>query len=146
MNPVVPSMRHKKDFIMYPRNIISWLPTFIFTLLVSLGTYADQSSSIPAPSVWENKSGSTLQIDSIASDGLMTGSYINRAAGYGCQNISYPVTGWADGTALTFNTLWESIAESCNSITAWAGLLDQGQISSLWNLTINGSTSTSQIV
>lgn len=77
---------------------------------------------------------------------LITGSYINRAADYSCQNISYPVTGWAYGAALTFNTLWESASESCNSITALTGFLNQGQISTLWNLTINGSSITSQIV
>ena len=128
------------------RNTISLVASFILTLFLSVVSFADQSTSIPAPSVWENQNGSTLQIDSIGSDGLITGTYINRAAGYSCQNISYPVTGWAYGTALTFNTLWESISESCNSITAWAGFLSQGQISTLWNLTINGSTSTSQII
>ena len=131
---------------MYARNTISLFSSFIFTLFLSATSFADQSASIPAPSVWENQSGSTLQIDSIGSDGLITGTYINRASGYGCQNISYPVTGWAYGTALTFNTLWESASESCNSITAWAGFLSQGQISTLWNLTINGSTSASQII
>lgn len=131
---------------MYARNTISLFSSFIFTLFLSATSFADQSTSIPAPSAWENQSGSTLQIDSIGSYGLITGTYINRASGYGCQNISYPVTGWAYGTALTFNTLWESASESCNSITAWAGFLSQGHISTLWNLTINGSTSASQII
>ena len=131
---------------MHLRSTLGLFFSFIFILFLSSSSYADQSTSIPVPSVWENQSGSTLQIDSIGNDGLITGSYINRASGYSCQNISYPVTGWAYGTALTFNTLWESVSESCNSITAWAGFLSQGQISTLWNLTINGSTSTSQIV
>jgi hypothetical protein len=131
---------------MHSRHLISLFSGFIFTLFFSLSTYADQPSSVPIPSVWENQSGSTLQIDSVGSDGLITGTYINHAAGYGCQNVSYPVTGWVYGTALTFNTLWESVSESCNSITAWAGFLYQGQISTLWNLTINGSSSSSQII
>jgi hypothetical protein len=146
VNSLLPSVRQKKDFIMHTRSIFSLLSGLIFTLLFSLSAYADSPSSIPVPSVWENQSGSTLQINSVGSDGLIAGTYVNRAAGYGCQNISYPVTGWVYGTALTFNTLWESVAESCNSITAWAGFLYQGQISTLWNLTINGSSSTSQII
>lgn len=96
---------------MHTRNIFSLLSGLIFTLLFSLSTYADSPSSIPVPSVWENQSGSTLQINSLGSDGLITGTYVNHEAGYGCQNISYPVTGWVYGTALTFNTIWESDAE-----------------------------------
>jgi hypothetical protein len=121
--------------------------TVIFTL-ISFSVYADENESVSlkALSAWTNQSGSTLYIDTIGSNGLLTGTYINRAAGYGCQNISYPVTGWVYGTAITFNTIWQSTTESCNSITAWTGFYYQGQINTLWQLTINGSTSTSQII
>lgn len=121
--------------------------TVIFTL-ISFSVYADENESVSlkALSAWTNQSGSTLYIDTIGSNGLLTGTYINRAAGYSCQNISYPVTGWVYGTAITFNTIWQSTTESCNSITAWTGFYYQGQINTLWQLTINGSTSTSQII
>lgn len=102
--------------------------------------------TLQALSAWTNQSGSTLYIDSIGSNGLLTGTYINRAAGYGCKNISYPVVGWVYGTAITFNTLWRSTTESCNSITAWTGFYYNGKIDTLWQLTINGSSSTSQII
>ncbi len=120
----------------------------IVTVLFSISVYADsnQSTSLQALSAWTNQSGSTLYIDAIGSNGLLTGTYINRAQGYGCQNISYPVTGWVYGTAITFNTIWQSTTESCNSITAWTGFYYQGKISTLWQLTINGSTNTSQIL
>lgn len=116
--------------------------------LISIFAYSDegQPSSLSALSAWTNQSGSTLYIDTIDSNGLLTGTYINRAAGFSCQNISYPVTGWVYGTAITFNTLWQSTAESCNSITAWTGFYYQGQLSTLWQLVINGSTNTSQII
>lgn len=122
--------------------------TVVITMLFSISVYADshQSTSLQALSAWTNQSGSTLYIDTIGSNGLLTGTYINRASGYGCQNISYPVTGWVYGTAITFTTIWQSTTESCNSITAWTGFYDQGKISTLWQLTINGSTSTSQII
>ena len=122
------------------------LTTLIVSLMFITASHADFRESIPSPSVWNNQSGSTLTIDSIDSTGLITGSYINRASGYGCQNIPYPVTGWAYGTAITFNTIWQSGSESCNSITAWSGFLYSGKISTLWSLTINGSSSTSQII
>jgi hypothetical protein len=120
----------------------------VVTVLFSISAYADSSrtTSLQALSAWTNQSGSTLYIDTIGSNGLLTGTYINRAQGYACKNISYPVTGWVYGTAITFNTIWQSTTESCNSITAWTGFYYQGKISTLWQLTINGSTSTSQIL
>ena len=128
-------------------NIKHTIIAVLFTLL-SFSAYAEQnvSSSLKALSAWTNQSGSTLYINNIGSNGLLAGTFINRAAGYGCQNISYPVTGWVYGTAIVFNTIWQSTTESCNSITAWTGFYYQGQISTLWQLTINGSTSTSQII
>lgn len=120
----------------------------ITAALFSISVHADsnQPASLKALSAWTNQSGSTLYIDSVGSDGLLTGTYINRAAGYGCQNISYPVTGWVYGTAITFNTVWKSTTQSCNSITAWTGFYYKGAISTLWQLSVNGSSSTSQIL
>ncbi len=109
-------------------------------------TQADTGNKLQALSAWTNQSGSTLYIDSIDGNGLLTGTYINRASGYYCQNISYPVSGWVYGTAITFTTIWQSTTESCNSITAWTGFLYQGQIQTLWQLVLNGSSSTGQIL
>lgn len=126
--------------------------TLLMSLLFSLSACADSSNtdssstSILVPSSWVNQDGSTLSITSVDSAGQITGIYINGAAGYNCQNIVYPVTGWIYGTAITFDTKWQSAIESCNSITSWAGFLYQGEISTFWNLTLNGSTSTSQII
>ena len=122
------------------------LSILVVSLLFSTVSQADSGVGIPTPSAWDNQSGSTLTINSIDSTGLITGTYINRAPGYDCQNIAYPVTGWAYGTAITFNTIWQSGSESCNSITAWTGFLYSGKLSMLWSLTINGSSSTSQIL
>ena len=124
----------------------SLLCALILSLFTVLPSYANPTTAIQVPSAWTNQSGSTLYINTIDSSGQISGSYINRATGYGCQNVAYPVTGWAYGSAITFNTLWKSVAESCNSITAWAGFLYKGQISTLWNVTVNGSSSTSQII
>lgn len=118
-------------------------------LIVVTATIATGQTTTPAVqslSAWTNQSGSTLYIDSIDSTGKLTGHYINRAAGYACQNISYPVTGWVFGTAITFTTIWQSSTESCNSITSWTGFYYNGKISTLWQLVINGSTTTQQII
>jgi len=126
-----------------------YLITLLMSLLFSLSACADSSNStntITVPSSWANQDGSTLSITGVDSAGQITGIYINGAAGYNCQNIVYPVTGWIYGTAITFDTKWESTIESCNSITSWAGFLYQGEINTFWNLTVNGSTSTSQII
>ncbi len=118
-------------------------------ILASTTAFADQTAvpSVQSLSAWTNQSGSTLYIDAIdPNTGVMTGHYINRAAGFNCQNISYPVTGWIYGTAITFTTKWQSATESCNSITSWTGFYYQGKISTLWQLVVNGSTSTQQII
>lgn len=106
---------------------------------------AQPAGKLQALSAWTNQSGSTLYIDSVGSNGQVTGTYINRAVGFQCQNISYPVTGWIFGSAITFTTIWQSTTESCNSITAWTGFANNGQLQTLWQLIINGSTSTTQI-
>lgn len=121
------------------------LSILLLSALFSFSVCAD-NSNIPVPSSWENTEGSTLTISSINADGQISGTYINRAVGYKCQNIGYPVTGWIYGTAITFDTKWESSQESCGSITSWAGFLYQGQLSTFWNLTQDGSSSTSQIL
>lgn len=107
--------------------------------------HAASPEKFQAYSAWTNQSGSTLYIDNIESNGLLTGTYINRASGYLCQNISYPVTGWIYGSAITFTTIWKSTTESCNSITSWTGFYYQGQIQTLWQLVISGSSSTDEI-
>ena len=122
----------------------------VILMLISAFGYSNEMKSDPigltASSAWTNQDGSTLYINSVGSNGQITGTYINRAPGYSCQNISYPVTGWIYGTAITFTTIWQSSTESCNSITAWTGFYYNGEIATLWQLTINGSTSTSQII
>lgn len=127
----------------------------VFALVMGMvsAAYADDASpsasqALQALSAWTNQSGSILFIDQVAPNGQMTGRYINRAAGYHCQNIPYPVTGWIypNQTGITFTTLWKSPQESCNSITSWTGFYYNGKISTLWQLVVNGSTNTGQIL
>ncbi len=105
-----------------------------------------QPQAIQSSTAWTNQSGSTLYIESVNPTGQITGHYINRAQGYGCQNTPYPATGWIYGTAITFTVKWENAVESCNSVTSWTGFYYQGAITTLWQLVINGSTSKDQII
>ena len=152
LDPAVLLWGNKNNEVTMPKTLIGRLFSIVTVSLICItATYADSGTSIPAPTIptpsaWDNQSGSTLTISSISSSGLITGTYTNRESGYGCQNIAYPVTGWAYGTAITFNTIWQNASESCNSITAWTGFLYQGKMSTLWSLTINGSSSTAQII
>jgi hypothetical protein len=152
LDPAVLLWDNKNKEVTMRKTLIGRLFSIVIVSLICItATYADSgvsisAHSIPTPSAWDNQSGSTLTINPISSTGLITGTYTNRASGYGCQNTAYPVTGWAYGTAITFKTIWQNASESCNSITAWTGFLNQGKMSTLWSLTINGSSSTAQIV
>lgn len=101
-------------------------------------------------SAWQNQGGSTLYIEDIDSEGGITGIYINRAAGFGCQNTPYPLTGWVleNTNTITFTVKWENTSANCQSLTAWTGFFssDCQTISTLWQLVVNGTTSTNQIL
>lgn len=95
---------------------------------------------------WVNQRGSTLYITRTSPSGQFEGTFINRAAGFRCQNSPYPVVGWRYGTAITFSVKWQNPQESCNSITAWTGFISGGTMTTLWQLVPNGATSTRQIM
>ena len=127
-----------------------FLAVFFSTLISLLASFAtiaaeNEAVSISASTQWINELGSVLTITTIDSTGLLTGNYVNKAAGYPCKDTAYPVTGWVDGTAIIFNTLWINSTESCNSITAWTGFYYNNQISTLWQLVEDGATAVSQI-
>ena len=114
-------------------------------LAVSFAAVAP-AQELTAGSVWVNQRGSLLDIQQIRPDSSFTGTYINKAAGYRCQNTPYPVIGWVIGSAITFSVRWSNSHENCNSVTAWSGFLFGGQIQTKWNLAISGSSDPSQIV
>lgn len=130
--------------------VTSWIRLVCITLALFGFNISVMAQELTALSAWVNQDGSTLYINSINSQGQLSGSYINKAAGYACKNSPYPVNGWVFGTAISFSTKWQNSVESCNSITSWSGFYTnvggQGKISTLWQLVINGSTSPSQII
>jgi avidin family protein len=119
----------------------------LLAILAFTGQTAAQSCL--QESAWQNSRNSSLFLEDISSEGLISGYYINRAAGFGCQNTAYPVTGWIleNTNTITFTVKWENTAENCQSITAWTGFFspDCRTITTLWQLVVNGTTSTGQI-
>ena len=92
------------------------------------------ADDLPAPSVWENQSGSMLHIDTIDGEGRFTGRYVNGAVGYACQGIEYAVEGRVFDPLITFNVVWRAEAETCHSITSWTGTIEGDVIATEWSL------------
>jgi hypothetical protein len=113
----------------------------VVALLAAMPARAQQQPQAQVVGAWTNQSGSTLYIDSVAPGGMVTGRYINRAAGFACQNTAYPVTGWLNGTAITFSVIWTNSTQSCNSVTGWTGSFDLSftTLSTNWVIARNGS-------
>lgn len=84
---------------------------------------ADDLQVFAAANGWVNQSGSVMNF-TVAPDGSISGSYINNAAGTGCQGTSYPLNGWVYGNNIAWSVSWTNPAASCNSVTAWAGYYD----------------------
>ncbi len=122
----------------------------IMALLLALCITVANAQQCPGRSSWTNQRGSTLYIENITAEGFITGSYINRAAGYHCQNSPYPVIGWVlQGTnTITFAVKWDNATENCASQTAWTGFFGANcqKLSTSWELVKNGTTDPAQIL
>lgn len=105
----------------------------------------DFKSAVAAATSWKNQSGSTMSLDftqdpSNPNIGIVTGSYINNAAGYACQGTPYPVTGryYTNNLTISFNVIWSNAYANCQSVTGWTGYFaytgSQWQIITNWNL------------
>ncbi|HEX5869852.1 MAG TPA: avidin/streptavidin family protein [Longimicrobium sp.] len=118
--------------------------SFMLTLMLLLlaGTAGAPQASSQVVAAYTNQSNSTLYIENVASNGLMTGFYINRASGFQCQNTPYPVTGWILGRAISFTVVWKNTAENCQSVTGWTGFFsaDFSTITTNWLLAVSGGT------
>jgi hypothetical protein len=97
---------------------------------------ARAQTSVTAGSSWVNELGSVLTINSVAANGLMTGTYTTNV---GCSaGTPQPMTGWYyggnAGGAITFSVYWNG----CNSVTSWSGQynINNGNFQALWHLTL----------
>src|SRR5262245_21866418 len=83
---------------------------------------------LPAPSFWQNQRGPTLEIFSA---GNISGIFINRAPGFQCQNIPYPVF----GTSTAYTVMFTVNFFQCNSQTTWRGTVRGRKMATSWVLT-----------
>ncbi len=107
--------------------------TILIASLVQGWTVAAQEP-LAASSVWVNELGSTMTIQTVGSDGLITGTYVT-AAGCGAGTVR-PLRGWYNNGAITFTVNWQE----CNSLTSWTGNLTSSSvmIATLWQLSVSG--------
>ena len=119
------------------RKISVLITVFVSLTLWSASVYAQ---SIPAGSVWQNQRNSAFQVTAIDANGMLAGIYVNRAQGYQCQNVIYPMTGWVLGASVSFSVIWNNGTTNCNSTTAWAGYVTGITLVTQWNLSVSGST------
>jgi Avidin family len=107
----------------------------VFSVLMLSGSAFAQS--IPAPSFWKNQRGSELSIWSL-NGGRFEGVFTNRAPGFACQGIPYPVTGQVTPQGFFFVVTFAK----CNSFTRWYGRVNGSQMPTKWNLYYIGSDGT----
>nr|WP_192923550.1 avidin/streptavidin family protein [Sinorhizobium medicae] len=93
-----------------------------------------EAQSIGAGSTWVNDGGSELTIVSISNEGELTGTYVNKVAGFDCQNETMAMKGWLDGNLLSFTVRWKNANKDCASITSWTGYFAAGKIFTDWDL------------
>jgi hypothetical protein len=121
----------------------------ILLLLGNCGAFAASGAGAPIQSQtsWTNQRGSTLYVTHVnPRTGQITGSFINRANGFHCENKPYPMTGWFSGNAVTFSVNWESKhAPNCKSTTAWTGFVSGDKMPTRWQLIADGATDLKDI-
>lgn len=92
---------------------------------------------------WQNETGSTMSLK-VADDGSVSGTYVNRASGTGCQFSPYPIVGQVNGRFIAFVVAWDNASSNCNSITAWSGYVSAtrpvAQITTRWNIAYKGTS------
>lgn len=107
---------------------------------------ARAQDAVSGLSAWVNQRGSVLYIQKVSPDGSFQGFFVNKAAGTQCRNVPYPMSGHSNQSALAFVVNWKNGTEDCRSITAWAGYISGGVMTTKWNLSIAGSMKPDQII
>lgn len=110
----------------------------IALLLLVAATCCAMAQSLPVPSYWQNQRGSQMSLYNMDAQGNFTGTYVNHAAGFGCQNTPYALTGHANGSRLTFTVIWNNGIQNCNSQTVWRGRVTGKTMPTRWILTGTG--------
>jgi len=86
-------------------------------------------AQLDGPSLWKNQRGSELNITSVTGT-QFAGTFTNRAAGFSCLGIPYPVTGINAGPYITFTVNFAK----CRSVARWQGNVQGLGMSVQWAL------------
>ncbi|WP_315792445.1 avidin/streptavidin family protein [Bradyrhizobium sp. SZCCHNRI1002] len=98
-------------------------------------------AEVPSFSTWINTRGSALSVFFVdPATGAFSGTYVNRAAGFECQDVPYAAVGASKGTSVTFRVDWKGVLiPDCHSTTVWTGLLVGSTLKTKWRLDYTGS-------
>jgi hypothetical protein len=88
------------------------------------------AQGLPAPSLWQNQRGSTLEVYYVDSAGSFQGQFINQAPGFQCKGTPYPAAGTIKGTAIIFSVSFGQ----CASQTMWYGVVSGNSMKANWIL------------
>jgi hypothetical protein len=103
----------------------------LLALVVLLGFQSfAYAQGMPAPSLWQNQRGSTLEVYFADSSGVFQGQFTNQDPHYDCRGIGYPGTGTSRGSAVVFSTNFVK----CYSHATWFGVINGNTIVSRWVL------------
>lgn len=131
--------------------ILSFFIIFVPQIAIADGQNIEANSSLlTSTTSWTNQRGSVANFTFTQSPTqpdtyVVTGTYVNNAAGYNCKGTPYPLTGfyYAPTNVISFSVAWSNATEDCRSITGWTGYLDYSvnppQLSTDWNLAFSGS-------
>jgi len=117
------------------KHIASLAIAVALQLVLVSTTYAQSAAPLSAGTTWVNELGSVMTIQSVAANGLVTGTYVTNV-GCGAGKVR-SLTGWYNTGAFTFTVNFDD----CASIAAWAGQVDSSQppkITALWHLVLSG--------
>jgi hypothetical protein len=107
---------------------------FLALGILLLTPLAASAQVLPSFSTWENQRTSTLSVGFVNGDHF-DGWFVNRAAGFQCQNIPYPVTGTIlPNGAITFTVNFTN----CETVTYWKGRVTGSQMPTSWILYYKG--------
>lgn len=102
-------------------------------------------------SSWTNQSRSVASLTFTASSQpntyVVTGNYVNNAAGYRCQGAPYPLSGiyYLNTQTISFSVVWSNSSEDCQSVTGYFDL-SQSPITMTTNWNLAYSTGSGQAI
>jgi Avidin family len=94
--------------------------------LLALPIAAARAQSLAPQTTWVNDH-ARFVIQSIDSDGKLTGTYENFGTNFSCAGQVFPVTGWVDGDRISYAARRKNPG-NCTSVQAWTGYVRGGEL------------------